>query len=307
VPTTRTMVALAATAALALGATACGSEEAAPATAGDDTMCPNGKLRFGIEPFEDAETLIPIYQELGKALEKKLDCPVDVQISESYVGEILAMKNGELEIGQFGPLGFVFAEQQAGAIPIVSFADEDGEVSSYTAGIWVPKGSDITTVDDLAGRTLALSEPGSTSGDAAPRKALVDAGIEQNVELSYAGGHTEALLALANGKVDAAEINSQTLASATSEGSFDESRFTQIWESGPILNDPIAVSPELDPKLRAEIEKAFLTLKPADVADIGKYLDFSTPSSQPVVEVTSDDYREVKGLARSLGLTEDDL
>ena len=49
-------------------------------------------------------------------------------------------------------------------------------------------------------------------------KALIDAGIEKDVKAEYAGGHPEALLALVNGKVDAAEINSQTLASATAEG-----------------------------------------------------------------------------------------
>ncbi|WP_020579675.1 phosphate/phosphite/phosphonate ABC transporter substrate-binding protein [Actinopolymorpha alba] len=305
--TFRTIAALAATAALALGATACGSDGAEPAAAGEDTMCPDGKLRFGVEPFEDAETLIPIYEKLGTVLEEKLDCPVEVQIAESYVGEILAMKNNKLEIGQFGPLGFVFAERQARAIPIVSFADENGDVSSYTGGIWVPKGSEIAAIEDLAGRSLALSEPGSTSGDAVPRKVLIDAGIEKDVKVNYAGGHSEALLALVKGKVDAAEINSQTLASATAEGTFDESKFTQIWESKPILNDPITVSPNLSPELRNAIKEAFLDLKPADVKEIGGYLDFNSPSSNPVVEVTSEDYQEVKDLADALGLTEDDL
>jgi phosphonate transport system substrate-binding protein len=230
----------------------------------------------------------------------------EVQVAESYVGEILAMKNGELEIGQFGPLGYVFAERQAGAVPLVTFADQDGQVSSYTGGIWVAKDSGITSVEDLADHTLALSEAGSTSGDAVPRKALIDAGVEDRVTTTYAGGHTEALLALANGKVDAAEINSQTLPTAAEEGTFDPSRFTKIWESEPILNDPITVSPETSPEFRDAVRQALLDLQREDVAAIGEFLDFTSPR-QPLVEVTAEDYEPVGELADSLGLTQDDL
>lgn len=304
---------LAATTLLTLGATACGGGTDARAGAGtgagaDDTSatCPNGQIRFGVEPYEDPAVLIPVYEKLGAALEQKLDCPVEVQVAESYVGEILAMRNGQLEIGQFGPLGYVFAERQAGAIPLVTFADEDGEVSSYTGGIWVAKDSGITSVEGLAGRTLALSEPGSTSGDAVPRQAVIDAGVDDQVTTTYAGGHTEALLALANGKVDAAEINSQTLPTAIAEGTFDTEKFIQIWESDPILNDPITVSPETSPEFQDAVRQALLDLRREDVAAIGEFLDFTSPQ-QPLVEVTPEDYRPVADLADSLGLTQDDL
>jgi phosphonate transport system substrate-binding protein len=303
--TIRSIAVLAAAAAL-VPATACGSDDAEATGDSADATCPNGEIRFGVEPYEDPATLIPVYEEMGNALEEKLDCPIEISIADTYVAEILAMKNGELELGQFGPLGYVFAQRQAGAIPLVSFANEDGSLSTYTGGIWVPKDSDIASIEDLAGHTLALSEPGSTSGDAVPRKALIDAGVEEDVQVDYAGGHTEALLALVNGKVDAAEINSQTLAAAVSEGSFDEAEFTQIWESEPIANDPITVSPETSPEFQAAVKKALLSLEQEDVAPIGEYLDF-TSGKQPIVEVTAADYQPVVDLADALGLTPDDL
>lgn len=302
--TGRTIGVLVGVGALSLGLAGCSG---ADATA-DSATCPNGQIRFGVEPFEDPAKLIPIYEKLGAELEKKLDCPVEVTVADTYVAEILAMKHQELEIGQFGPLGYVFAEQQAGAIPLVSFADEDGELSTYTGGIWVPKDSDITEVADLAGHTLALSEPGSTSGDAVPRMALVDAGIEKQVTTDYAGGHTEALLALTNGKVDAAEINSQTLASATEEGTFDPDEYTQIFESDPIANDPIAVSPHTSKEFQTAVKQALLDLDAKQVAPIGEYLDFDPASGKsPIVEVDHSTYEPVVELADTLGLTEDDL
>lgn len=314
--TLRSLTALAGAATLTLALAACGGgastdttdKAAAGGKVGPDQICPDGTLTMGVEPFEDPKNLIPVYETLGKALGEELGCEVEVQISDTYVAEILAMQNGKLDIGQFGPLGYVFAQKQAGATPLASFAGEDGKVSSYTGGIWVPKDSPVESVEDLKGTTLALSESGSTSGDAVPRKALIDAGIEKDVKAEYAGGHTEALLALVNGKVDAAEINSQTLASATAEGQFDESAFRQVWKSEPILNDPIAAGPNMTPEVSEAVQEALLNLPADAVAEIGEYLDFTPPAGKPaLVAVTEEDYQPVSDLAEALDLTTDDL
>ena len=270
-------------AAVALSASACSSSKDAKAGAAGATggtpaassaaadTCPNGSVRMGIEPYDDPAKLIPLYNKVASALGAKLHCTVKVTISDSYVAEILAMKNGQLDIGEFGPLGYVFAKEQAGAIPVASFADAGGRLSSYTGGIWVKKGSPITSVAQLAGHTLALSSPGSTSGDAIPRKALIDAGVDKKVTVQYAGGHTQSLLALTNGKVDAAEVNSQTAVSATKAGQFDASQYTEIFKSDPIANDPITVSPKTSAAFQAAVKDALLSLTKDDVAGLGDF------------------------------------
>lgn len=299
------LAALAGAAVLAASLTACGGSDS-KASAGSASVCPDGSLTFGVEPYEDAKNLTPVYETIGKALGDELGCDVEVQITESYVAEILAMKNGKLDIGQFGPLGFVFASREAKAIPVASFADKNGQLSTYTAGIWVKKGSPITSVKDLAGHTLALAESGSTSGDALPRQALVDAGVDKDVQTMYAGGHPESQLALIHGKVDAAEINSQQLASSQASGIFDEADYTQIWKSDPIANDPITVSPELSAAAQKKITDALLNLPKSAVAPIGKYLDFTSPD-KPLIAVDQSTYQPLFDLADSLGLTDKDL
>ena len=228
---------------LGAGLAACSSPagDAADASGADSVTCPAGKIRMGILPYEDPERLEPAYQKLAEALGEKLDCPVEVIITEDYAAEVLAMENDSLEIAQFGPLGFVFANQRADAVPLASFGDAEGQPTTYTGGIWVPKDSKVQSLEDLEGHTLALGSPGSTSGDALPMSAIIDAGLEDKVTADYAGGHPEALLALVNGTVDAAQINSQTLATAEAEGTFDSSKFRQIWESNPIPNEHITV------------------------------------------------------------------
>jgi phosphonate transport system substrate-binding protein len=299
---------LASTAALAVsGLAACGTSSAdTDKTDAASATCPNGEIRFGIEPYEAPAKLKPAYDVLAKALSKKLDCPVELLIVDNYTAEVEAMKHDKLELAQFGPLGYVFAAEHAGAEAIASFGTAEGELSTYTGGIWVAKDSPIQSVEDLEGKTLALSEPGSTSGDALPTQALREAGLEDGaVKVTYAGGHPEALLALTNGKVDAAEINSQQLATAEAEGAFDPSGYRQVWTSEPIPNDPITVRGNLDPAFKEAVKEALLNLSPEDVAKVGAFLDVDPAG--PLLEVDEETYRPLFDLAETLGLTEKDV
>lgn len=296
--------ALAASAAIvmtAVTAVGCSSDASA-----DSPTCPNGKIAFGIEPFEDPAKLKPAYQVLADALEEKLDCPVELNVLEDYSAEVLAMQNGKLDLGQFGPLGYVFASERAGAEPLASFGLADGELSSYTAGIWVPKDSPIQSVKDLKGKDLALGSVGSTSGDVLPRYALKQEGIEDaDLKINYAGGHPEAMLALTNGTVDAAQINSQTLATAKSEGTFDESKFRQIWKSEEIPNDPITVRGDAPDEFKKAVEDALLNLETEDVEKVGAFLDVTPPG--PLIKVTKETYQPLFDLAETMNLSEEDV
>ena len=277
-----------------------------PAASAESATCPNGQITFGIEPFEDPKKLEPAYKTVAESLSKTLDCPVEVQVLEDYSAEVLAMQNGKLDIGQFGPLGYVFASERAGAEPLASFGTAEGELSSYTGGIWVPKESGITTLEDLRGKDLALGSVGSTSGDALPRYALAQAGIaESELNLNYAGGHPEALLALTNKTVDAAQINSQTMGTAIKEGTFKKEDFRQIWESDPIPNDPITVAESADPEFKKAVKDAVLNLPAKDIEEVAGYLGVE-PAGQ-LIEVDKSTYQPLFDLAKTMNLTEEDV
>ena len=196
--------------------------------------------------------------------------------------------------------------RRPGAEPLVSFATADKKLSSYSAGIWVAKDSPIKEIGDLKGKSLALGSVGSTSGDVLPRFGLRGVGIaDSDLKMDYTGGHPEALLALKNGKVDAAEINTQTLATATAAGTFKQEDFRRIWTSDPIPNDPITVRPDADPAFKKAVKDAFLNLDPADVAKVGAFLDVTPPG--PMIEVTKDNYQPLFELAKTMNLTEKNL
>lgn len=311
-PSLRRLLVAFAAAVLTVALAACGGDDDAAKTSSasgagaSGSACPDGGLKFGVEPFEDAAKLTPAYTTVAASLSKQLHCPVRVQIVEEYSAEVLAMANDKLDIAQFGPLGFVFANERADAEAVASFADSTGKLTTYKAGIWVPKASPIKTIADLKGKSLALADQGSTSGDALPRKAIRDAGMkDSDVKLAYTGGHPQSMLALTHGKIDAAEVNTQQIATASKEGQWDGAKYRQIWGSAPIPNDPVTVRGNLDPALKRQIARALLHLPKADVGKVGSYL--GVDPAGPLVAVSKTTYQPLFDLAKTLGLTEKDV
>jgi phosphonate transport system substrate-binding protein len=210
--------------------------------------CPNGGVvRFGIEPYDTAPRLTPIYEHIGKLIGEKVGCEVKVFIATSYNAEIEAMRNGKLELGQFGPLGYILAHQVAKAEAVATFADKEGKPSTYWASLVTYQGSSIKTVADVKGHSFAFSDPASTSGHLFPAYGLRKAGIDpdKDIKAIYAGSHTSSFEALYNKKVDASELNSEQLESARQRGHYKDGDFVFLWKSDPIPIDPIAVRGDL--------------------------------------------------------------
>ena len=259
------------------------------------STCPNGKVNFGVEPYDAGAKFTGAYKALTKALSTNLGCPVSLSINTNYTAEVEAMKAGKIDVGEFGPLGYIFAHSIAKAVPVAVFADKNGKPVTYTAAIWVPKDSPITTVAQLKGHTIAFSDPGSTSGNLMPRYALLKAGLDpdKDVTIKFAGGHPQSLLALVNGQVDAAEVNSQQQATAAAAGQFDTSKFRVLWRSGPIQNDPITVRGNLPAAFQAAVKTALLKLTPAQLKLVDTELGVD---SGPMVAAKDSFYNNIRAL-----------
>lgn len=292
--TTRRIV-RAAVLAAALSAVAALALTALPASAAKSSVCPSGKVNFGVEPYDAGAKFTNAYKALTSALAKNLGCNVKLIVNTNYTAEVEAMKAGKLDVGEFGPLGYIFAHSIAHAVPVAVFADKHGKPVTYTAAIWVPKDSPITTVADLKGHTIAFSDPGSTSGNLMPRYALLKAGLnpDKDVTIKFAGGHPQSLLALVNGQVDAAEVNSQQQATATAAHQFDPTQFRVLWRSSPIQNDPITVRGTLPAAFQAAVKKALLKLTPAQLKSVDTELGVD---SGPMVAAKDSFYNNIRAL-----------
>jgi phosphonate transport system substrate-binding protein len=248
---------------------------AAPALAAP-SYCPDGgSIRFGVEPYDSSAILIPIYNKIGAELTAEVGCPVEIQIATSYNAEIEAMRAGKLELGQFGPLGYVLAHQVADAQAVATVADANGKPSSYTASVATWPGSGITTLKGVAGHTFGYSDPASTSGHLFPAYALQQAGIDPNKGVTplYSGSHTASFEALVNHKVEAGELNSQTIKAAEVHNEYNPKDFVILWQSKKIPLDPVSVYGKLNPTLKAKLVYALQHLQ----------LNSLTPAEQKVI------------------------
>src|SRR5579859_7582087 len=223
--------------------------------------CPNGgTIRFGVEPYEDAAVLAPAYQPLADALGKALNCKIELNITTNYTSEIEAMRSDKLDIAEFGPLAYVFAQKLANAELVATFSDSSGQPATYYASIVTWPGSGITDISQLGGHSFAYSDPASTSGHLYPAYGLSSSGIDPDtgVQPVYAGSHTSSFEAIRNHKVDAGELNSDQIAAATAAGEYSPEQFVTLWQSASIPQDPITVRGDLPDAAKQKISAALL-------------------------------------------------
>jgi len=237
---------------------------AAPAAmAANAADCPNGgEVRFGVEPYDTSAKLVPIYDHIAKVLAEKLGCEVKVFVTTTYNAEIEAMRNGKLEIGEFGPLGYVLAHQVAKAEAVAAFSNAEGKPDNYWASIVVPKGSPIKSVAEIKDHSFAFSDPASTSGHLFPAYGLRKAGLDPDKDLKgiYAGSHTASFEALFNKKIDAGELNSEQLESAKQRDHYKDGDMVFLWKSDPIPTDPISIYGGLPDGFKQRLTQVLQTL-----------------------------------------------
>ena len=282
------LITLAAAAGIALAANT--AQAAAP-------DCPNGGVvRMGVEPYDATEKLIPIYGHIADLIGKQLDCKVEVFIATSYNAEIEAMRNDKLELGEFGPLGYVLAHEVAQAEAVASFANAAGKPDSYTAGIATWPGSGITKLSEVAGQSFAYADPASTSGHLFPAYWLAKNGIDpdKGVKGYYAGSHAASYEALLNHKVMAGELNSEQIASATVSGNYEASDFVELWRSGPIPIDPICVHGTLPAGFKARLTVVLQNLDLSQLpANDKKIIGFNGTRLVPQTDAAFDPIRDL--------------
>lgn len=265
--------------------------------------CPNGgTVRFGVEPYDTGAKLTPIYEKIAKLVGEKIGCDVQVFVATNYNAEIEAMRNGKLEVGQFGPLGYVLAHQIAKAEAVATFANAEGKPDSYWASIATSPQSGIKSVQDLKGHTLAFSDPASTSGHLFPAYGLRKAGLDpdKDVRAIYAGSHTSSFEALYNHKVDAAELNSEQVESATQRGHYKDGDVVFLWKSDLIPIDPMAVRGDLPDAFKTRLTDALQNLDLTVLPEADRKI-MGAHGTRTVKQVDSA-YNDIRDLVKTLNI-----
>lgn len=151
-------------------------------------------------PSVEAAVIVSGGDVLAQALEDATGLKFEVSVPTSYAATIEEMcASPEDTMGFIPAQGYVLANQRCG-VTVGATAVRRG-LSWYTAMFVVPADSEIETLEDLAGKTWAIPDFGSTSGYLYPYTMLFDMGIEPG-EIVETGSHNNAMLAVYNGEVE---------------------------------------------------------------------------------------------------------
>ena len=215
---------------------------AAPLTAFAETP---SQITIGFIPGEDPETIKKAGLGLAQLLQEKVGIAVNIHISKDYQGLIEAMKQKKIDFAFFSAMTFVFAEKQAGAKVLLKKVWDN---PFYYSVIVAKKSSGIKKVEDLKGKTIAFVDEKSGSGYLYPKVMLKRKKLDPDKffkKTFFAGNHQSAILAVVEGKADAATVFSDsTDGSKSAWSNFSPQTISQqkvLWVSDPIPNDPFAV------------------------------------------------------------------
>lgn len=151
-------------------------------------------------PSVEADVIITGGQMMADALNEATGLHFEVSVPTSYAATIEEMcASPENTMGFIPGLGYVLASERCGVD--VAFKAVRYGWSVYWAQILVARDSGIDSLEDLAGKTWAYPDTGSTSGYMVPALMLAEAGIEPG-ERVETGGHPQAALAVYRGEAD---------------------------------------------------------------------------------------------------------
>ncbi len=296
----------------AIGAVALGLAVASasfnPATA-QDWKARYPELTFAVIPAENASGTTDRYTPMAEYLGKELGVPVKLRVANDYAAVIEGQRAGNIHIAFYGPASFARAViTGVKTEPLVNQKHETG-VNGYYSVTFVRADSAYKTLQDLKGKTLALVDPNSTSGNQAPRFFMRRAGVDVDTFFGrtfFAGSHENAVLALSQGTADAAANawNSDTDSNLTrmvAKGLVKEQSgkvltkddFRIVFKSDFLPESPLAVLDSVPSELKAAIRQALIDMptknKTAfDKLSDGKDLEFvptTLKDYQPIIDM----------------------
>ncbi|MDP3331086.1 MAG: phosphonate ABC transporter substrate-binding protein [Methylococcaceae bacterium] len=261
-------------------------------------------LVMGLIPAENNEEMIQKFEPMRQYLEAKTGQPVKVFTATDYAGVIEGMKKGRVDIAWFGPLSYVLAEKEANAEAFAVGVRADTGLSTYRSLFVVPEGSEVKTIADLKGKSVAFVDPASTSGSLIPtylvKQATGKMPKEFFGEFTYAGSHDAAEMAVKNKSVDAAADNDITYDKMLAKGLITKESNRVLLYSDPLPGSPMAYRKDLPEATKANIREAILhahnDIKVTGYGDLAKY--------DPV---TPGDYQKIRDLVSELGLLREDM
>ncbi len=202
-----------------------------------------------------------------------------------------------------GPAEYVVINQLTEATPLVGLGRPD-----YHCAIVVRADSGINTVADLAGKTVAFGDIGSTSNMLCPMQVLADYGLDPVNDIEKI--HTSRNIAheaLKAGDIDALGSNAGSwLRVRNNEDDLPYGFFKMIARSGDLPNDMIMVGAHVPEEAAQMVQTAIIENKADIIAGILAHEENDKYSGMDLVVIEDSAYDYVRAMYRNAGYAQFD-
>lgn len=241
-------------------------------------------------------------KDLGKVINMKVK---EIQASD-YTAIIEALRTGKADMAYMGALAVAMGAERAGVTPIVMKAPDGDKAQAVYHSVFVTQkdNSEINSIKDFKGKTIAFVDPDSTSGNLVPTSEIMKAfpdlhltneKIHTNGEffeaVSFSGKHQAGLQAVIKGDVDIVPISDQIMASEFKNGNADENAVKVVHSSAAIPAEAMVVSKTVNEDLKKTLTKFLVEYNNKDYFDKvikkadARFVECSMEDYQPIVEL----------------------
>ena len=240
------------------------------------------ELTFSVVPEELGAMSAVMYEPFIKYIAQKTGKKVAFYMTTSYAAEVEAMISGFVDIASFGPAAYVLAVRRDPNIEVFAVKNTKPGVirkggPGFNGCLITKKGGKYDTIEILRGATLALTDPASTSGYFLPKVLFTEEKLKGEPlekyfgKIVWTGQHDAAMLAVQEGRADAAFTNDGNMESAIAAGLVKKEWYNYLWWSKTVPTDPWAFRKNLKPEIKEKIKEAFYTFKPGQVEGADKF------------------------------------
>lgn len=218
------------------------------------------QLNFGIISTESASALEKSFAPFLDDMSKSLGVPVKAFFASDYAGVIEGMRFKKVDVAWFGNKSAIEAVDRAGGEVFAQTIKDDGS-KGYHSLLITQADSDLNSLEDVLKcdktKTFGNGDPNSTSGFAIPGYyvwALNNKTPEDCFKRVTSSNHEGNALAVANGKVDVATNNTESVYARLGKNNPDAfKKIKEIWRSPLIPSDPMVWRADLDQDAKQKI------------------------------------------------------
>ncbi len=218
-------------------------------------------LHFSYIAGEDARRQQDVWQQFCEALATATGKKVEYLLLDSPEDQLRALLDGRLEIAGVNTGNVPTAVNACGFVPVSTLGAGEGSFG-YAVNFLVPAGSSLQSIQDVRGKTIALTEKGSNSGYKAPLVLLMsDFNIfpQRDFDWVYTFGHEASIKGIAAGKYQVAPVASDMLARAIARGGITPEQYRVIYVSERFPPAALGYVYNLKPELAAKIAEVLKT------------------------------------------------